>query len=193
MRRGAAAAGAALCGAVLIAASPAGSLPHGREYRDGPPPGFSGGFGENSCQGCHADFDLNAAGGSVTLRGVPERFSAGQVYPLEVTLVRSGMRVGGFEATARFEEGGAQAGSLGVPSDSQGRLAVVTDRDVQYAYQRQAGSRLVAPDTARWTVLWTAPAGGGAVVFNVAANAANEDDSTLGDYIYTTSAKANPR
>jgi hypothetical protein len=101
--------------------------------------------------------------------------------------------VGGFELTARFEDGGAQAGALAVPPDQQGRLAVATDRDVQYAYQRLPGSERVAPDTARWTLLWTAPAQGGAVQFNVASNAANQDESTSGDYIYTTVARANPQ
>jgi hypothetical protein len=48
----------------------------------------------------------------------------------------------------------------------------------------------VAADTARWTVVWTAPATGGAVTFNAAANAANEDDSQLGDYIYTAVEKS---
>jgi hypothetical protein len=43
----------------------------------------------------------------------------------------------------------------------------------------------VAADTARWTVLWTAPESGGEVRFNGAANAANQDDSQFGDYIYT--------
>jgi hypothetical protein len=38
----------------------------------------------------------------------------------------------------------------------------------------------------RWTFRWTAPADapGRAVVFHVAANAANDDDSPLGDFIY---------
>jgi hypothetical protein len=123
---------------------------------------------------------------------LPERYTAGQVYPLTVTLTRTGMRVGGFELTARFEEGGAQAGALAAPPDAQGRVAVATDRDVQYAFQRQSGSEPVSPDTARWTVLWTAPAAGGSVQFNVAANAANLDESTSGDFIYTAVGRAGP-
>ena len=162
------------------------------EYRDGPPPGFSGGFGESTCAGCHSERDVNEPGGKVVLDGVPERFTAGKVYPLTVTLTRGGMAVGGFELTARFEEGGAQAGALAAPPDAQGRVSVATDRDVQYAYQRQAGSQLVSPDTAKWTVLWTAPAQGGPVQFNVAANAANLDETTSGDFIYATVAKSNP-
>jgi hypothetical protein len=173
------------------AAAPA--PPPEAEYRDGPPPGFSGGFGEASCHGCHSEMELNDSRGKAVLAGVPERYAPGQVYPLTVTLTRPGFAVGGFELTARFEDGGAQAGALAVPPDQQGRLAVATDRDVQYAYQRLPGSERVAPDTARWTLLWTAPAQGGAVQFNVASNAANQDESTSGDYIYTTVARANPQ
>jgi hypothetical protein len=46
-----------------------------------------------------------------------------------------------------------------------------------------------------WTMEWTAPStGAGPVQFNVAANASNNDDSPLGDFIYmkmvrSTSAK----
>jgi hypothetical protein len=40
---------------------------------------------------------------------------------------------------------------------------------------------------------WTAPgASAGAVQFNVAANASNNDDSPLGDYIYVKTVRASP-
>jgi hypothetical protein len=179
------------CGALLVGATP-GAEASRSEYRDGPPPGFSGGFGESTCQGCHGERELNEPGGKVVLEGVPEHYVAGQAYALTVTLTRTGIAVGGFELTARFEQGGAQAGTLSVPPDAAGRVAVAKDRDVEYAHQRQTGSELVAPDTARWTVSWTAPAQGGTVQFNVAANAANLDDSTSGDFIYTAVEKAAP-
>ncbi len=39
---------------------------------------------------------------------------------------------------------------------------------------------------AHWRIRWTAPAHPrGAVVFHLAANAANDDESPLGDFIYT--------
>jgi hypothetical protein len=70
------------------------------------------------------------------------------------------------------------------------RIGVLTSFDIQYARHLRTGAGLVAADTARWTVVWTAPATGGAVTFNAAANAANEDDSQLGDYIYTAVEKS---
>jgi hypothetical protein len=124
---------------------------------------------------------------------VPERFEPGEDYEISVTLVRAGIGVGGFQLTARFESGGTQAGALAPSEGSKERVKVTTDRGILYAHQTLSGSALMAADTARWTVRWTAPAeDGAAVVFNVAANAADEDDTTFGDYIYTTVLKASP-
>lgn len=163
--------------------------PPATAYRDGPPPGFSGGFKEDNCLACHFDYELNLAPGRLTL-SAPQRYTPGETYTLTVTLTRPGMKVGGFQLTARFEDGGAQAGTLAVaPSDAK-RIKVQLDRDVQYAMHQRPGTSLTGPNSARWTLRWTAPARGGSVLFNVAANAANEDDSQFGDYVYATSARS---
>jgi hypothetical protein len=46
--------------------------------------------------------------------------------------------------------------------------------------------------TNSWTVNWTAPSGDAPVQFNVAANAPNDDDSPLGDYIYLKVVRSAP-
>lgn len=158
-------------------------------YRDGPPPGFSGGFKEDTCVACHFDFEVNVNPGRVTI-SAPERYTPGETYTLTITLTRPGMKVGGFQLTARFEEGGAQAGTLTVAKGDERRIKVTTDRDVQYAMHQRPGTSLTAPNVARWTLRWTAPAGGGSVLFHVAANAANEDDSQFGDFVYAASARS---
>ena len=160
-------------------------------YADGAPPGFSGGFKETSCDACHFENDLNAKPGQLTITGVPERFAAGERYPLTITLSRPGMRMGGFQFTARMAEGGAQAGTLAPAEGEERRLAIQVSNNVQYANQRKPGSELSAADTIRWTVLWTAPAAG-AVQFHAAANAADNDESARGDYVYTTTVRAAP-
>ena len=160
-------------------------------YADGAPPGFSGGFKETSCDACHFENDLNAKPGQLTITGVPERFAAGERYPLTLTLSRPGMRMGGFQLTARMAEGGAQAGTLAPAEGEERRLAIQVSNNVQYANQRKPGSELSAADTIRWTVLWTAPAAG-AVQFHAAANAADNDESARGDYVYTTTVRAAP-
>ena len=59
------------------------------------------------------------------------------------------------------------------------------DKVLTFVQHNLAGSRVRATGENRWTIRWTAPAPASAPVqFNVAANASNNDDSPLGDYIY---------
>jgi hypothetical protein len=198
LRRTLIAAAAVLAAAVLHSTLHASShpLPLQRagvlRYADGPPAGFSGGFKEDSCQACHFGADTNVAPGSVTIDGVPDRFTAGERYRLTITLKRPGMVMGGFQLTARFAESGAQAGTLAPAADDDTRVRVEQQNEVQYAAQRLDGTALTAADTARWSLDWTAPEGSGPVVFHVSANAANKDDTAQGDYIYTASVESRP-
>ncbi|PYO85418.1 MAG: hypothetical protein DMD37_02810 [Gemmatimonadetes bacterium] len=158
-------------------------------FKNGPPPAHTGGFGEPTCRECHFDADLNQPGGAVAITGAPDRYTEGRTYELAVTLRRAGMLRGGFQLAARFADGD----SLGRPAGSVARIdartAVVWDTITHVGYiEHTAVGSGVSNATARWTIRWTAPADPrGAVVFHVAANAANDDESPLGDFIYTTS------
>jgi hypothetical protein len=174
--------------AVLLAVGPA-SRP-ANAYADGAPPGFTGGFGEQACDGCHFDSPINVKPGQLTIAGVPERFSAGERYTLTLTLTHPAMKIAGFQMTARLESGGAQAGTLAVAPGEEKRIKIETQSGVQYANQRREGTTLADPGTARWTVVWTAPTVDGTVVFNAAANAADKDDATRGDFVYTAAASS---
>ena len=169
--------------AVGPAASPAAA------YADGAPPGFTGGFGEQACDACHFEAALNSKPGQLTLTGVPERFAAGERYPLTITLSRPGMAMGGFQLSARMENGGAQAGTLAPPPGEEKRIKIEPGK-VQYANQRLVGTSLTEPGTVKWTVIWTAPATAGSIVFHAAANAADKDEAARGDYIYTAAASS---
>jgi hypothetical protein len=161
-------------------------------YAEGAPAGFSGGFKEDSCYACHFGAEANAAPGRVSIEGVPETFAAGERYTLTVRLHRPGLTLAGFQLAARFAEGGAQAGALAPgPSDAE-RVRVETQSGIQYANQRKAGTAVGADDEVSWTIEWRAPAGGGAVTFHVAANAADGDGTAEGDVIYTASARSAP-
>lgn len=105
---------------------------------------------------------------------------------LVVLLTRTGMKRAGFQLTARFKDGGAQTGTLAPGPDEGKRVGVETQSGVQYAGQRKDGSSVTSGESIRWTIQWTAPDGGGSVVFNVAANAADGNESADGDFIYTT-------
>lgn len=157
----------------------------GLAYRDGPPAGFSGGFGEDHCQACHFGDKVNANPGRLRI-SAPERYSPGRTYTVTISLTRPGMAIGGFQLTARFADDSTQAGTLAPADGQQNRIKVLTDRGVQYAYHSRPGTDLTAADAVRWTLQWTAPAGRRVVLFHVAANAANGDDSQSGDFVYTS-------
>ena len=156
------------------------------EYAEGAPTGFSGGFKEDSCHACHFHEELNSGGGRLVIEGIPSRFAAGERYTLTVTLTRAGMKRAGFQLSARFKDGGAQAGTLAPGAADGERVKTDNSNGVQYAGQKLAGSSVAEADTTRWTIEWTAPAEGGPVVFHAAANAANGNESADGDFVYTT-------
>jgi hypothetical protein len=157
-------------------------------YAEGAPPGFSGGFTEQSCDACHFHAAPNSGPGRLALEGVPERFVPGERYPLTVSLTHAGMTFAGFQLAARFTDDGTQAGTL-APADD--RVGVDAQSGVQYAGQRREGA--AATDAARWTIHWTAPSATRAVVFHVAANAANGDERADGDFVYSTSVEVPAR
>jgi hypothetical protein len=157
-------------------------------FKEGPYPNVTGGFGEQSCHLCHLDNPVNAPGGAVTLDGIPPAYAAGRTYPITVTVTREGLRRGGFEIAARFAAGkqkGRQAGAW-KPLDARVQLIPgAVDKVLTFVQHNLSGSRVPGTGANRWTIEWTAPSEGAAAVqFNVAANASNNDDSPLGDYIY---------
>ena len=183
------AAGLAATAAVAWAAPP---------YRDGPPPGHTGGFGEPLCAECHFGGPVNPERGSLTL-DVPDRYRAGGRYALTVRLRHPEMAAAGFQLAVRFADGpraGQQAGALGAPSAgaspataTSSRTAVTVDSlGVEYAHQTLDGATLTGPGVAEWTVEWTAPEAEGGVAVHVAANAANDDASEFGDFVYAEEA-----
>lgn len=170
-------------GTLLLAASLAGAGSaqyHGRAFPQGAPPGVTGGFGEPTCVQCHFDGELNAAGGSLAIDGLPERYTPGETYRLIVRLRHAEAAAAGFQLSARTADG-AQAGVLAAPSHYAQVQA--GSGGVQYAGHTEAGSAPTAPGVAEWTVEWTAPAAG-AVTVHAAANAANGDRSQFGDHVY---------
>jgi hypothetical protein len=156
-------------------------------YADGAPPGFTGGFGEQGCDGCHFESPVNTRPGQLTLTGVPDRFVPGERYTVALTLSHPTMKIAGFQMAARLEDGGMQAGTLVPASGEEKRVKIETQSSIQYASQRLDGST-PTDAAATWTLVWTAPATAGTVLFHAAANAANKDEATRGDFVYTATA-----
>jgi hypothetical protein len=176
--------------AVVLATGMRFAMSH--DYAEGAPPGFSGGFKEESCHACHFHEPLNSGPGRVTIEGVPAKFAAGEQYSLTVTLKQTGMKSGGFQITARFKDGGTQAGMLAPAAVDALRVRVDSQNGVQYVSQKVAGSSVGVDDTLRWVIEWIAPDRLERVVFQVAANAADGNGSADGDFVYIMSAESVP-
>ena len=158
--------------------------------RDQPPLAHTGGFGEPTCIVCHFDGTLNDSAGSLTIEGVPARHQPGKRYRLTITVRHPELKLAGFELASRFATGPDSGRQAGVLSTIDERAKVTTDdgTHVQYAHHMRSGTTPLPPGVGRWTVEWVAPTAGSAqVVIHVAANAANDNDSPLGDYIFARS------
>jgi hypothetical protein len=169
-------------------------------YVLGPEPAMNGIFSSSqtcATAGCHTGNPVNAAGGSLTISGLPTStgWTPGQIYPLTITIARTGQRLFGFQLSAVADATNQQAGTLaagngrvqiicgrGTSSQSTQQVSCTTAGAIQYAEHSNAQ---VATST--YTVNWTAPSSAsvGTVRFNLAGNAANGDISNQGDFIYT--------
>jgi hypothetical protein len=156
-------------------------------------PARTGGFGEMTCQQCHWENPLNEPSGRLVLEGIPESYTPGEQYLITVTLARPGLGRGGFQLSAREDvmamNAGRDAGTLAAV-DTLAQTVQDEAKRVTYAQHTRPGSMPSAAGAAKWTVRWTAPDSRVNVVFNVAANASNDDASPLGDYIYTATFKS---
>ena len=168
----------------------------GATYADQPLPQHTGGFGEETCHTCHFAEPLNAPGGTLTLEGVPPAYTPDTTYRLTVRLEKPGMRRGGFQLAGRFADGaaaGQQAGTLRPVDAERAAVTPAGSTAVQYAHHTLDGTALAHPDAAAWTLEWTPPdTARGPVVFHAAANAANDDASAFGDFVYTQQTQSRP-
>lgn len=151
-------------------------------YRTGPPAARTGGFGEATCAECH--WGETAETGAGIRVEAPATYEPGKTYELRVVLEDAALRAAGFQLAARFAGGpgaGAQAGRIEAVDSNV--VVVTSDAGVAYASHSTLGAA-APPGRAEWRVRWVAPASGGAVVFHVVGNAANDDASEFGDRIH---------
>jgi hypothetical protein len=166
-------------------------------YADGPLPQMTGGFGEPSCHSCHFDRPLDPPGARLAVAGFPPSYTPGRRYRFSVRLETRESHLGergGFELAVRYAEGesaGAQAGRLAA-GDERVRVIEAGEPRVQYAQHTLAGATPREGGLA-WAVEWTAPdQPAHPVLLHVAANAADGDDSPLGDRVYLVSLQSAP-
>ncbi len=171
-------------------------------YRGGPDPSRTGAPAlgavpvELTCNsaGCHSGSTVNDGIATFQILDVPASYTPGQTYTIRVSLSRAGNSRFGFQLVA-LDQNGANVGTLatndantqliaGDPGSWAGR---------NYIEHTRAGTATTATNQTIWTIKWTAPAvRGGKLTFYAAGNAANNDNGTSGDFIYTTSAVTRP-
>jgi hypothetical protein len=151
-------------------------------YSGGAPAGRTGAPGERTCNdaGCHSSFGLDAGPGVLSI-DAPTTYTPGEPLELTVRLDQDGIDRFGFQVTVR-DANDAVAGRFELVGEGQTQFASAAEEHVTHT-----ASGTNQADVATWAVRWLAPDEGiGPVTFYVAGNAANADNSSLGDYIYTT-------
>ena len=154
--------------------------------RSQPPLGRTGAPGESTCaNGCHGT-SVNTGPGNIAL-GLPANYTPGQTYSLNLQLTDNTRSRFGFEMTA-LNSSNAAAGSFSVASGNATiRSANISGGIRQYIHHSNASSNN------SWSINWTAPSSqAGPITFYVAGNAANGNNGTSGDNIYTSSFSLSP-
>lgn len=152
---------------------------------------FTGGFGEQTCHSCHFDYDINMDGGAVSVEGLPETYRPGNSYEVVVIVESIQLENGGFQMTARFEDG-SQAGLFDWAGDHLMYTPNISD-EIKYVQHTRESTRPSVNGEVSWKFKWTAPESRTEkIFFNIAANAGNDDDSAFGDWIYVKELVVNP-
>ena len=156
-------------------------------FSGGPPAGVTGAPGEGTCVQCH-NGTLNSGAGSIAILGVPDQYQPGEEVTLTVRLRHPDRQRWGFQLTA-LNGNNDGVGTFTLVDRSTTRLieGVGSLDDRTYVEHTAAGTFEGDRQEAVWQVRWTAPAeDAGIVTFYAAGNAANGDNNSTGDSIYTT-------
>ena len=161
-------------------------------------PGFAGHLlrsdgSPQTCAVCHNSFDLNAGTGSVSVE-VAQTAAPGETVPITITVdnqtppFSAGSARQGFEVTVRDPDSGAFQGRFLLADPANTAFAGSgASRDTTYVTHTLGGTSQTT-----WVMNWVPrnPEAGesGVVRVYVAANAADGNGTTSGDYVYTATA-----
>jgi hypothetical protein len=148
--------------------------------------GYSGGAGEFNCTKCHAG-TVNSGTGTVSLTSnAPfDIYTPGDTYTITATVTQTGLSRFGFQTLSAYNP---------VLLKTSGTQVLISTTETQvkslgtkrYVTHKLASS--TGTGTRTWTYKWVAPnPTEGTVVFYGDFNAANNNNATSGDKIYTTS------
>ncbi len=156
----------------------------------------TGSPGEFDCTGCHTSFPVNTGGGSITISSpnlTNWMYVPGQTYQIDVTVAKTGVGLFGFGFEALRVTGNTNAGTLAITNsvETQLKSASVSGSPRTNVVHKLNGGQ--TNDSHTFSFNWTAPATNiGNVKFWTAGNAANNQNDSLGDYIYKTSQVVTP-
>lgn len=162
---------AALVLAPLLAVSNRSGAPLGRS--GGPPAGAT-----CTTSGCHTSFNLNDGPGSITVDASAE-YLPGTPLVFTVRVEQEAVTRFGFQVSVQ-DAGGQHVGTLELVDVSVTKRADALGR---YVTHTVAGA-----DQNSWEVRWTPPQEGaaGPVTIYAAGVATNSNNTSTGDYVYTT-------
>lgn len=168
----------------------------------GADPGHSGAPGEATCVACHSGAGLNRGAGRVTIKlAGANTYAPGVKQRIQVEVADPAQRRWGFQLSARLTNAAnGQAGELSA-ADTQAQVVCADGRRapcanatvIQYVTHTLAGTRNGTTGSATFEFDWTPPATDqGPVRLYAAGNAANGNNSSSGDNIYSTSIELTP-
>ncbi|HKQ56787.1 MAG TPA: choice-of-anchor V domain-containing protein [Candidatus Eisenbacteria bacterium] len=148
---------------------------------------------ESDCTLCHGSFTLNEPGATLEILGVPVHYEPGVTYVLKVRMASAFPlpRRWGFEITAVREANGQGAGTFDVTGVSGIQVVngIGTFASRRYVEHNFEGTYDEDPGPVEWKFRWRAPDTDlGRIAFFCAGNAANSNNTTSGDHIYTARA-----
>lgn len=163
----------------------------------GPSPSHTGAPAEDNCTACHTSFPVDSGDGSVSISGVPIHYTPGQQVLITVKTAQDSATLYGFQLTA-INASGQTVGTFTLPSQNPPTMQLV-DNIVNAqlrVYVEHTVDGLFTDNvfgSNSWTFTWTASnPSAGTVFFYAAGNAANNDGTPTGDYIYTMTATTTP-
>lgn len=167
----------------VLALAILGFLGTARAYPDGAPWDHDGGPGRPDCGVCHFDSAPIRQSPALSLQGLPEQIAPGAAYDLVLRLELDEALIAGFlmRAESQCNVGAGAFSSL----DSR------TTADGAGVRSTLDGTSPDRDGVAEWRFRWRAPDMiEDAILFYIAANAANGDNSSFGDAIHLLKVEA---
>ena len=145
----------------------------------GPPSGYANNAPNYSnCTICHSG-NVNSGNGSISFLGLPQFYSPGETYSIQVVVSGENSRGYGFQAIAMSNDD--VAGSISLNS---------SNTEINGSYVQQS----TRTDNGSWVFDWVAPSSDfGEITFSGSGLATGGNSGTGGDHVFVTSTSVSPQ